>query len=136
MDYLKYGIGIDMSMKKFDVCISVIDMEQKVTIKSSTSFFNNAKGFDSFKKWVEKHTKLSLPMVFLVEATGIYHEQLAWYLYHNDLPVSVILPNKASKYKQALGLRSKTDGIDAKGLSRMACEQQTDRKRKGCGDDG
>jgi len=123
MDFIKYGVGIDVSMKKFDVCISVIDVLQKVTVKGTSSFANSAKGFDSFKKWIEKHAKLPLPKVLLMEATGIYHEQLAWYLYYKGLPVSVILPTRANKYKQALGLRSKTDGIDAKGLSRMACEQ-------------
>ena len=46
MEYLKYGIGIDMAMKKFDVCLSLIDMAQKVTVKSSTSFTNNLKGFN------------------------------------------------------------------------------------------
>jgi transposase len=36
----------------------------------------------------------------------------------------VVLPNKAKKYKESLGLKSKNDHIDALGLSRMACEQQ------------
>jgi len=58
-----------------------------------------------------------------MEATGIYHEGLAYYLHSHGCSVSVVLPNKAKKYKQALGLRSKTDGIDAKSLSRMICEQ-------------
>jgi len=55
MDYLKYGVGIDMAMKKFDVCLSLIDNVQKVTVKSSTSFTNNLKGFNDFSpssRWV------------------------------------------------------------------------------------
>jgi transposase len=123
MEYLKYGIGIDMAMKKFDVCLSLIDMAQKATVKSSTSFTNNLKGFNDFIKWVDKHAKLPLPQVFLAEATGIYHENLAWFLYSKKCPISIILPNKARKYKESLGLKSKNDKIDAKGLSRMACEQ-------------
>ena len=58
-----------------------------------------------------------------MEATGIYHEQLAWYLFDQDCSVAVVLPNKAKKYKESLGLKSKTDSIDAKGLSRYGCEQ-------------
>lgn len=127
MEYLKYGIGIDMAMKKFDVCFSVIDTLQKVTVKGSTSFTNNAKGFKDFLQWVNKHAKLDLPKVFLAEATGIYYEQLAWFLYLQDLPISIILPNKARMYKEALGLKSKNDKIDAQGLSRMACEQSHKR---------
>ena len=123
MEYLKYGIGIDMAMKKFDVCLSLIDMAQKVTVKSSKAFPNNSKGFEDFLKWVDKNVKLPLPKVILAEATGIYHENLAWFLYLKKCPVSIILPNKAKKYKESLGLKSKNDKIDAQGLSRMACEQ-------------
>ena len=127
MEYLKYGIGIDMAMKKFDVCFSVIDTAQKVTVKASSSFTNNAKGFTDLLKWAKKHAKLDLPKVFLAEATGVYYEQLAWFLYLQDLPISIVLPNKAKKYKEALGLKSKNDKIDAQGLSRMACEQSHQR---------
>jgi len=123
MEYLKYGIGIDVAMKKFDVCLSLIDMVQKVTIKSSKAFPNSSKGFEDFLKWVDKNVKLPLPKVLLAEATGIYHENLAWFLYLKKCPVSIILPNKAKKYKESLGLKSKNDKIDAQGLSRMACEQ-------------
>ena len=123
MDYLKYGIGIDMAMKKFDVCLSLIDNVQKVTVKSSSSFANSLKGFEDFIKWVDRHAKLELPKVFLVEATGIYHENLSWFLYSKKRPVSVVLPNKAKDYKKSVGLKSKNDKIDAQGLSRMACEQ-------------
>ena len=80
-NYLKYGIGADISMDEFDVCLSVIDQEQRVTIKASRKFSNNKVGFDSLLKWVEKHRKLELPTVFLLEATGVYHEMLSWYLY-------------------------------------------------------
>jgi transposase len=123
MDYLKYGIGVDIGLKKFFVCLSLIDKIQKVTVKSSASFTNNLKGFTEFLKWVEKHIKLDLPQVFLVEATGIYHENLAWFLFQKKCAVSVVLPNKSKKYMQSLGLKSKNDKIDAQGLSRMACEQ-------------
>jgi ABC-type antimicrobial peptide transport system permease subunit len=58
-----------------------------------------------------------------MEATGIYYEQLAWFLHNKNYSVSVVLPNKAKKYKEALGLKSKNDRIDAKGLAQMACEQ-------------
>jgi len=38
-----------------------------------------------------------------------------------------ILPNKSKRYMQSLGLKSKNDKIDAKGLSRMAAEQRLER---------
>lgn len=123
MQVLRYGIGLDMAMEKFDACISTIDGDQKVVIKATRSFNNNAKGFQQLYKWVTSQCCFTVPAVFLMEATGIYHEALAGYLYSHGCSISVVLPNKAKKYKQALGLRSKTDSIDAKSLSRMICEQ-------------
>ena len=126
MKFLKYGLGIDMAMEKFDVCLSIIDNQQHVTIRSQCSFKNNKKGFETFFAWVSKNTKqFAIPVVHLMEATGIYYEQLAWFLHHKECSVSVILPNKAKKYKDALGLKSKNDRIDAKGLAQMACEQSS-----------
>ena len=123
MHFLKYGIGIDMAKDKFDVCVSSIDTMQQVTIRATRSFDNTMKGFAAFLTWIDKKCTEQIPRVILMEATGIYYEQLAWYLYQKDEQLCVILPNKAKRYKESLGLRSKNDAIDAKGLSRMTCEQ-------------
>lgn len=124
MELLKCGVGIDMAMQKFDVCFSVIDTEQRVTVKATRQFENTPKGFVCFLDWVKKHSKQPLPVVFLVEASGVYHEQLAWYLYQHDQAITIILPNKAKRYKEALGIHSKTDKLDAKALAQMVCEQR------------
>lgn len=123
MNYLKYGVGIDMALDKFDVCLSLIDDQQKVSVISTSSFANNSKGFALFQNWIHRYQKLVLPVIYLVEATGIYHEQLAWYLFEKNCSLVVILPNKAKKYKEALGIKSKNDKIDAGGLARLVCEQ-------------
>lgn len=123
MQVLRYGIGLDMAMEKFDACISVITADQRVVIKATRNFNNNTKGHQQLYKWVTSQCCLTAPVIFLMEATGIYHEALAHYLHSHGCSISIVLPNKAKKYKQALGLRSKTDGIDAKSLSRMICEQ-------------
>ncbi len=62
-------------------------------------------------------------MSLLMEAKGNYYEQLAWYLQNKNCSLSVILPNKAKKYIQGLGAKSKNDKIDARGLSKMGAEQ-------------
>jgi transposase len=123
MKNLKYSAGIDVAKQDFKACISVIDEQQKVTVKATSSFSNSHSGFIEFEKWIKKHHKESLPLHFLMEATGIYHEHLAWFLYTRDYLVSVILPNKAKKYIQGLGIKSKNDKIDAKGLAKMGAEQ-------------
>jgi transposase len=125
---LKYAVGLDMAKNKFDACLASIDEAQKVTIKSSKSGISNtAKGFDELKAWIQKHFTPGIPVVFCLEATGIYYEPLAWYLHQQGDYVAVLLPNKARHYIQSLGIKSKNDKIDAKGLAIMAAQQQLKR---------
>jgi transposase len=59
-----------------------------------------------------------------MEATGVYHEKLAIWLTEQDLEVFVVVPNKARKYMQALGLKTKNDTVDAKGLAHMCIQHK------------
>jgi len=121
---LKYSVGLDVSSKKIDACISIINEVQKVTVKSTKVISNTLKGFKDLDFWIKKHQKdKDIPLLICMEATGVYHELCALYLYEKKFTVSVILPNKANKYLQAIGLKSKNDTIDAKGLAQMGAEQ-------------
>jgi len=120
---LKYSVGIDVAMDKFDVCIVVIDDTQSVVIKATKSFVLK-KDYKPLLEWVKKHQKENLPLCFTMEATGNYFEKLAAFLFENGCFVSVVLPNKAKKYFQSHGIKSKTDRIDAKGLAQMGAEQK------------
>src|SRR3954471_2448732 len=123
MRTVKYSVGIDIGMSSFKACLTAINELQEVKVKRSGSFSNNASGFARLKEWALKHIKEEAPVFFLMEATGIYYEQLAWFLHSKRLNVSVVLPNKSKRYFQALGLRSKNDKIDAQGLGYMGAQQ-------------
>jgi transposase len=124
---LKYSLGLDVSSKDIHCCLSVIDQVQRVTVKSSRKISNNATGFSDLIQWLEKHYKnREIPLVTTMEATGVYYEHCALFLYQKGYKVSVVLPNKAKKYLQSTGLKSKNDKIDAQGLSRMGAEQALD----------
>ena len=121
---IKYSVGLDVSSKKIDSCFSVIDTMQKVTVKSTIVITNNANGFKMLEEWIRKHHKENeVPLVICMEATGVYYESCALYLFEKKYKVAVVLPNKAKKYLQAIGLKSKNDTIDAKGLAQMGAEQ-------------
>lgn len=124
---LKYSVGTDISKDKFDACISVIDDQQQVTIKASRTFENNSRGFEDFLAWVKRHCKQDLPIYYIMEATGIYYEKLAIFLYDNQCYISVVLPGKSKHYLKSIGLKTKNDKVDAKGLSRMCAEQKLDQ---------
>ncbi|HLT41910.1 MAG TPA: IS110 family transposase [Sphingobacteriaceae bacterium] len=121
---LKYSVGLDVSAKEIHCCLSAIDSTQKVTVKASRKISNTPKGFKDLKEWIalkRKGTETSL--VICMEATGVYYENCAIYLYREGFSVSVILPNYAKKYLQASGLKSKNDKTDAKGLAQMGAEK-------------
>lgn len=124
---IKYSLGLDVSKNDFHSCISVMEKDQRVVVKSSHKFPNNREGFKSLDAWLQKHHKdKTVPLVITMEATGIYYEMVALYLYKEGYRVSVVLPNKAKKYLQSTGIKSKNDKIDAQGLSRMGAEQRLD----------
>jgi len=124
---LRYSVGTDISKDKFDACISSIDDLQQVTIKASRTFKNNPEGFEDFLTWVKRHYKQGLPISYIMEATGVYYEKLAIFLSNNKCYVSVVLPGKSKHYIKSIGLKTKNDKIDSKGLSRMGAEQRLDQ---------
>jgi len=121
---LKYSLGIDVSKRDLHACLSVIDATQQVKVKASKKVANQQHGFKELLSWLNKHRKeTAIPLVITMEATGVYYEAAAFFLYKADYDVAVVLPNKAKKYLQALGLKTKNDKIDATGLARMGAEQ-------------
>ena len=124
----KYSLGIDVSATSLACCLSSIDQQQQVQVIASTTVPNSPAGFTSLIRWTTKHHKQKqLPLVCLLEATGVYYENCALALTKAGLYVSVVLPNKSKKYMESLGLKSKNDKIDARGLARMAAEQALPR---------
>ena len=121
---LKYSVGLDVSSKKIDGSICVIDEKQQVSFKSKIVFSNTLEGFEKLETWIVKwHKEPAIPLVICMEATGIYHENCALFLFDKNFKTSIVLPNKAKKYLECLGLKSKNDSIDARGLSQMGAAQ-------------
>jgi len=120
----KYSIGIDISKSDFKACFAMISSNQSITIKGSRTFSNTLKGFESFNNWSNKFQKGKRPLIFVMEATGSYHEHLAWFLYRKKHQISIVLPNRAKAYMVSLGFKSKNDKVDAKGLANMGAVQK------------
>jgi len=121
---LKYAVGIDVSKVDFKACIVKINQQQEVKVVASRAFENTKYGFESLLKWTIKNRKENkIPIVFNVEATGVYYENLAFFLSKKKQTLSVVLANRAKKYIESLGIKTKNDKVDAKGLAHMAAEQ-------------
>jgi transposase len=97
-ELLSQNVGVDVSKDTLDVVFSTIDMRQHVKVKASRRFANTPVGFKQFEKWIESKRVADVKLRLLMEATGIYYEQFAWFLYEKEYAVSVILPTKAKRY--------------------------------------
>jgi len=122
-ELLSQNVGIDLSKDNIDAVFAVKGMDQRIKFKASRKFSNTTAGFVQFEKWISDKRNEGTELRVLMEATGIYYERLAWYFHERDYEVSVILPTKAKRYLQALGLKSKNDKMDARGLAQMGLEQ-------------
>lgn len=121
---LKQAVGIDIAAENFTACIASMDQDQNLKFSSVKSFSNSLKGFTGFKKWVRQNTEPAAKIIYLMEATGVYYENLAYYLLEENEQVSVILPNKINYYSKVIDSRSKTDIIDAKLISAYGVERK------------
>lgn len=122
---IKYACGVDMSLKKFDVCLVSLDTTLTPKIKGTKKFDNTLSGIKNFKKWLDQKVKGNEALAYiLVEATGVYHEEFAYTLSAQNVNIQVVLPNKSKKYMESLGLKSKNDKIDAYGLALMCAQQK------------
>ena len=120
MKELKSCVGIDISKDSFEVCIKQLKEERSV-IKASRSFQNDYQGFEKLLSWTL--SKVSNP-IFVMETTGVYHEELTHFLYSNEQKVAVVLANKMNHFAKCLNMKTKTDKADAQMIAQYGLERQ------------
>ena len=121
---LKQCLGIDVSMKKVDCCLSFYTAELKVKVVATSGFENSPDGFVKLSEWLNRKQDNSLALHVNMEATGTYHEEAAYFLAGMDYRLSVIQPTKGKQYAKSLDEKNKTDKIDAGMLARMGLERE------------
>ena len=109
----KKVIGIDVSKDTLAVCFSLADKFQHLEVS------NNQVGF---KQLVQRCGTNSL---YVMEATGIYYLQLAYYLYEQGAPVVVVNPVIIKRYIQMHLGKGKSDKKDAQWIRRYGEQAQT-----------
>jgi transposase len=114
--------GIDVSKDDFHVCLKERTSEGKVKIKRSHSFRNDYEGYREFLQWSTKD-RGSSPVRYVMEATGTYYEDLAYYLHDHHGEVCVVLANKIKHYAKSLNIKTKTDKVDARVIADFGMER-------------
>ncbi len=123
---VKQVCGIDVSQKELVVALGRMYDDWSPEIWCYKTFSNNAKGFDSLVSWVKKFAIESIEVRYVMEATGVYHEKLAHFLYFKSQSVSIILPNKISSYARTLDVRTVTDKTASEAITLFGLERKLD----------
>ncbi|MCW3125006.1 MAG: family transposase, partial [Bacteroidetes bacterium] len=122
--FLKQSVGIDCSKDKLDVSFGVLDSELDKSLLSTTVFKNNEQGWQKLWDWSLKLSKKEVKLCFVVEATGVYHEQVSLYLHSKGAHISIMLPNKVKDFMKGLESKSVTDKICAQAMAIMGLEKK------------
>jgi transposase len=131
---LKQVVGIDVAQKELVVSIGNMDQEASVRIYAYKTFVNNGTGFTAMVLWVKKHTDTDSPLRYVMEATGVYHEAVAYFLSDKNYSVSIVMPNKITNFFRTLEIKTVTDKSMSEAIALFGLEKKVDdwvKPRKG-----
>lgn len=108
--------GIDVSKAKCDICW----LREPTGMKIKTKVLaNDADGCEAVLAWIEAQLgQQETHCVVTLEATGVYHERIAYYLHSKGIEVRLTQPQQFHHYVVSHGVRSKTDKRDSILLAR------------------
>ena len=125
MKTVQFCVGIDVSKDSLECSYGSLTESGEPLFSKVQKFTNSTQGFTKLLEWAKKKNDPK-EIFFLMEATGVYYENLAYWLHEKNLSVSVVLPNKVNYFTKSYNIKTKTDSVDAKLLCRMGLERKLD----------
>ena len=126
MKELKQVVGIDVAQKELVVTLGRMFEDLSIELYRYNVFKNTEKGFIGLTNWVKKLTKEEVKVLYVMEATGVYNQKIAYYLDKNNFDVAVVLPNKISNYIRTLDIKTITDKTCSQAITRFGLERKLD----------
>ena len=127
---LKQVAGIDVAQKELVVSLGRMFDDLSTEIYACKTFSNQFKGFMALIAWINQLTGQQLITSYVMEATGVYHESLAYFLAEKGHVVSIVLPNKISNYFRTLEVKTITDKTSSEAIARFGLERKLDAWKK------
>jgi len=121
---VKQAAGIDVAQNELVVSLGSMNHDTGTDIFAFKTFPNSAKGFKDLVIWVNKVSIKGVKVRYVMEATGVYHEKLAYYLSEQQQEVSIVLPNKISNYFRTLDIKTITDKTASQAICRFGLERK------------
>tara|TARA_X000000950_G_scaffold282641_1_gene381878 strand:- start:671 stop:1825 length:1155 start_codon:yes stop_codon:yes gene_type:complete len=124
------GCGIDTHKDKSTLFFATCNAQGAMKcIASKTVKMTKAELNKAIAWVVAKRHKVDpcqqLPFQIVLESTSRYHERFLYALHEAELPVCIVQGRLLKSYIRSLGINSKTDKLDAKGMAHFACCRNT-----------
>lgn len=126
MKELKQVVGIDVAQKELVVTLGRMFEDLSIELYAYKVFKNTEKGFVGLSDWVKKITKTEVKVLYVMEATGVYHQKFAYYLDKSNCNICIVLPNKISNYIRTLDIKTITDKTCSQAIARFGLERKLD----------
>jgi len=123
---LKQVAGIDVAQKELVVALGRMNQSIEPEIYAFKTFANKPSAFSAMEVWIKKNADQAVSVRFVMEATGVYHEKLAYYLSDQGREVSIVLPNKINNYAKTLEIKTVTDKTASMAICQFGLEKKLD----------
>ena len=127
MKTVKQVVGIDVAQVELVVKAGVMRDDLSQAILAGKKFENSTKGFESLIAWTTKVLEKDVKVIFVMEATGVYHESLAYYLDDHGYEVCIVLPNKISNFARTLDTKTVTDDTASEAITFFALSRKLEK---------
>jgi transposase len=121
---IKQVVGIDVAQKELVVSFGRMYDDWTPEVHASKTFANRSNGFMALLLWVKKLSQDTSGLRYVMEATGVYHEPLAYFLEEKGYDVTIVLPNKISNYFRTLNVKTITDKTSAEAIAMFGLEKK------------
>jgi transposase len=123
---LKQTAGVDVALDELVVTFGQLYEDFTIELIGYKVFKNTNTGILSLVDWVKKIADSQVSIQYIMEATGVYHEKLAYFLDDNKHEVCVLLPNIISNYRRTLETKTVTDKSCSRAISQFGLERKLD----------
>ena len=127
---VKQAVGIGVAQKELVVSLGRMYDDWTLEVFAHKTFRNTEKGFNSLVIWVKKLNQAEVTVRYVMEATGVYHERLAYFLEEKGHELTIVLPNKISSFMKTLDLKTITDKTASEAIARFGLERKLENWKR------
>lgn len=123
---LKQVAGIDVAKDEIVVTLGQLDQDLTPRKRGTKSFPNTPKGYKQLLEWIKKQKMNPREVLYVMEYTGVYYEDLAYFLYRQHYQVVVLLASKVHNFVKSLNQKTINDITSSEALCRLGLERKLD----------